>query len=409
MRNAQLRQLGKWIVLVLVITLLPIIGYTIYNTVSCGAAIYGFEKSIKDIALGLNSGENSNKEFNKPCAVDTIYFIEEGADKKKFEQYPQIIEAINSKSQPINNVFLLEKSKVKRSFHVAQLNTPSNYMCFDISGGRINISFEKSEKELSLINLDASTNCGQTEVIQEIISEEIFALINSTQDSISENFPQNYVAQQLNSLENSEITREIICLDDKTSIVEVQITSMPGKRLKSPAYIEVIDKDCLKKIGVKNSSVGISPSVNGISDITGFMIYARKDPIVYWNLKDYSIEDNPAVLTYTADMCLRKCAHNGIHGILLVEKVFNLNIEDEISYLETRIESKKSLDTIKSFVAKGEFEKALNEIEKIRTSIRNPDTLQHLDDLSLEIENMQKHASIVGNETKSNEITVVSG
>ena len=420
-RKAQIRQLAKWVVIVLVVTLLPIIAYSVYNGISCKTALIGFEKSVKDISLSLDEGETTFKELKLPCKSDTAFFVSHVSEAsiKKLESNTKIIERMNSKSMPIDNVFLVGNNIMKHSFYVTLANESYDYLCVDLSSWKVNLSFEKKGNLLMIKNPDRKSNCGAVEVSQKLIDSGIISEINKTQDDVSENLPEDPLTMQMRAIDSTEISREITCLNDKFSNVKIKISPVDGRKIKNPSYIEIISKECLKKTGIKNETLDIiSPSIGGISDITNIGIYSRKDPIVIWAMKSFKL-DGTLLLKYSANACLRKCSAEGIDGILLAEKVFNLDINDEISYLEDIVEEKSRLSAINGFVSKGAFDSALKEADKLKENIKDKETLEIIDDLLTEISSMKEYAYVedISNSTQdsklnkegiNNDITVVT-
>lgn len=138
-------------------------GYKLINLVgdrACKTELAKFEIDLKGIDKNLRAGEKELQSYDMSCKVDAIYFIDlnKAVNPNDFNKIPLIMDSLRSKAG--NNVFVVEKGDVKRSFYAGNLEIMEpNYLCFTPKYGKISFFAEGTGKSAKIETADSSGLC----------------------------------------------------------------------------------------------------------------------------------------------------------------------------------------------------------------------------------------------------------
>ena len=155
--------LFKYALIAVVSVVILAMGYQMVRVIkdrACSTDIAKFEIDLKNIDKSLRFGVRELQTYNSPCNVKRIYFFDlsKSIDAEKFSGFPIIKDTL--KNEGSSNIFLVEDSKVKRSFFAGNLQIEEPfYLCFAPSNGRISFYAEGAGRYVKITAPDNQPLC----------------------------------------------------------------------------------------------------------------------------------------------------------------------------------------------------------------------------------------------------------
>ena len=148
MKKAQAQQIFTWIVAIVLMSLLILFGYrSIISLRSRGEQVkyLEFKNDLTSIIESTMDYRSERKaSLSAPGGYSQVCFVDmEGIDPSKMDGYPIIQDSVYSQlgKPPIENVFLV-KDIAENSFLIENMKVDQNFLCFDITSGKINFRVE---------------------------------------------------------------------------------------------------------------------------------------------------------------------------------------------------------------------------------------------------------------------------
>jgi len=392
-KKAQINLLVKWSLIAIVVTVMPLLAFNVVskaNDMSCKNALLELEGRFRAIRQELINSGRLEFAVKRACKIDTISLFEDyNSSSILVTSNLSNSESVRSSDGEKPNVFFFENKKIMHSFNLPGIKISGQHnLCIDSRGGDIRLLFEKEDDKIRVKHLDNKLNCGPVDVTQIPLDESLKKeLFDKSSGGLGE-LPEDIDVMQINAMNNAEISREIVCMNENEADIKITIRAKEGRKLKDATYIEIIDRKCPEKIGSNNIDI-YNHGVSGIYEITNINTEIRNNSMIIWQLKDAHIAQLPVTLSYSVNKCIRDCRQDLIKSVFYAKKVFNLDIEDEVAKIIPRLPEPKMIDAVKSAVRKGEFDIAIKESLRISDMLKDVDAKILIDELIEEINSMK--------------------
>lgn len=323
-KRGQLGVVVKQLIISMIIISVIFFGYRTFTAVReniCNIELAKFEIDLNDLDKTVKFGSVNEIIKQVPCQVDEIYFFDLNKDINLdfIKDLPLIKDSLQS---GINeNIFLVKDDKVIGSFDAGNLNIGyPNYICFLPRAEKINFFVEGKGTAVSVFSACLQPECTfipiepeDTEVIdilEESVAFGIEADIDSTDDIVCDNCPDDDSLEFIDFLEtreNVEIFRKYeYCREEGKTNVEIIIKPLDGAELNNFRYYESFPKECIENLKeVLNATTGGDVSI-------------KSDPLIIWSFDEIKKEER---LSYILDTLLTEECRETIEGLGITEDI----------------------------------------------------------------------------------------
>jgi len=317
-RKAQLiGEVFKYGLVGVVSVVVLIVGYKMVDTIkerACKTEIAKFEIDLRDLGKSLRFGAKELQSYNVPCKSDKIYFFDLNKDinPENFKEILLIKDMLESGS---NNIFLIKKGEVKRSFYAGNLEMVyPYYMCFVPKFDKVSFFAEGAGKSIKVAGACDQPECTfipvhmSTEEAKRIIAEMIeFGCVNCPKDLGTE------LSKATPTRESVEIFRKFTFCEGITN-VEILIKPKEGSKLKDFRFYEYIPKTCIDDLNKY-----LAEDIEGDVEIKG-------DPLIMWYFSDLGDEKR---VSYRLSTILGDECKQAIQGLGVAQFVERKGQEEE--------------------------------------------------------------------------------
>ncbi len=257
-------------------------GYKFINGVkerACSTQITKFEIDMKNIDKSLRAGEKELQSHDVPCNIDKIYFFDTSRkiNSDDFKNIPLLKESLESGGK--NNVFLVQKDKVMRSFYAGNIEMLyPNYICFVPKFDKISFFAEGTGKAAAIRGACNQPEC--TMIPENISEEQSRQILQEAVQFGCRNCPNNLETEASNiklTRQNVDVFRRFLFCDGITE-VQIIIKPKPGTDVKDLRFYEFIPKTCIDDLGKY-----LDENIEGEH-------YVRGDPLIVWHFSSLGEE-----------------------------------------------------------------------------------------------------------------------